>query len=293
MVHQVRDPLVAGRFYPGSENDCRRAVQAAQQEAQPGGIRPQPAVAGIAPHAGWDFCSRAIARVTDALLQTGPECLILFGAVHRGGVDRAVIDSSDCWQTPLGYAPVHDALRQELRSRHPGLFILDDYPHAVEHSIEVQLPFIQESAPELPILPTLVPPEAPVVQVGEAVRSAARDIGLRTAALGSTDLTHYGHRFYDWAPKGQGEQALKWVREDNDRRIVNTMLQMRAEEAVIEARTHRNACGAGAIAATIAYARAAGASRGILLDYTTSHDEMPRGEPANFVGYAGVAFPAA
>jgi AmmeMemoRadiSam system protein B len=68
------------------------------------------------------------------------------------------------------------------------------------------------------------------------------------------------------------------------------MLDMRAEEVIPETETHHNACGGGAIAATIAAARALGAQKGVLLEYTNSHQVMPRGPATDFVGYAAVVF---
>ena len=83
--------------------------------------------------------------------------------------------------------------------------------------------------------------------------------------------------------------ALEWVRA-NDERVINLILALRAEEIVAETTAHRNACGGGAVAGTVAAARTMGAEKGYLLEYTTSHHVMPRGPATDFVGYAAVAF---
>ena len=78
------------------------------------------------------------------------------------------------------------------------------------------------------------------------------------------------------------------MKEENDARIVKLMLDLKADEVIEEAQANRNSCGAGAVAAALAFGVAAGASKGVLLEYTTSHEVMPHGEPTDFVGYAGV-----
>ena len=107
--------------------------------------------------------------------------------------------------------------------------------------------------------------------------------------VGTTDLTHYGRAYYGFAPAGAGERALEWARA-NDEQVLDLILAMRAEDIVAEAAAHHNACGGGAIAGTIAAARALGAEKGYLLEYTTSHDVMPRGPATDFVGYAAIVF---
>ncbi|MCX5649161.1 MAG: AmmeMemoRadiSam system protein B, partial [Planctomycetota bacterium] len=105
--------------------------------------------------------------------------------------------------------------------------------------------------------------------------------------------THYGPA-YGFAPKGVGEAALRWVRDENDRRMIDLALRLDAEAAVPEAEARLNACGSGAVAATLAAARELGAVQGYLVHYTTSFDVMKermgrRGFDAA-VGYAGLLF---
>ena len=76
----------------------------------------------------------------------------------------------------------------------------------------------------------------------------------------------------------------------NDRRLLDLVTAMRAADIVPEAQAHHNACGAGAIAAAIAFAQEMGAQEGLLLHYTTSHDVLPTGRPSDLVGYGAVVF---
>ena len=163
--------------------------------------------------------------------------------------------------------------------------------HSGEHSIEVQLPFIKYLFPEARIVPIAVNPDSRAVHLGQRVGEILRDYDRKVVVIGSTDLTHYGD-VYAFTPVGYGPKAHKWVRE-NDARIIRLAQEMKASEIPAEATGHCNACGAGAMAATVMAARTAGAQRGRLIDYTTSYDVVPEGEFRMAVGYAGLLFLAA
>jgi hypothetical protein len=109
---------------------------------------------------------------------------------------------------------------------------------------------------------------------------------LKIKVLGSTDLTHYGYN-YGVVSHGTGENALRWVREDNDRRVIERMLAMDANGVIEEALVHQNACCAGAAATAMAAAGRLGATRAQTVAYATSHDKSP-GD--SFVGYVGIVF---
>jgi MEMO1 family protein len=284
----TRHPVVAGTFYPGDETRARREVQRALEQAKTVAL-PGPIRAGVVPHAGWSFSGVTAAHFFRALGQQDlPETFILLGAVHRWGVDAAAIYPSGSWQTPLGRLPIDEPLAEEALRIGGETFVGAPEAHDDEHSIEVQLPFIQHLYPEALMLPIAVPPESDAQEAGRLLAQAAEKLGRQAVAVGSSDLTHYGPR-YGMAPAGTGEAALEWTHR-NDRRIIDQMLEMRADEVLREAEAHHNACGAGAIAAAIAFAQHTGANEATLLAYTTSHEVMPMGAPSDMVGYAAVAF---
>jgi AmmeMemoRadiSam system protein B len=132
-------------------------------------------------------------------------------------------------------------------------------------------------------------PSKAAPEVGRVVARAAAELGRRVVFLGSTDLTHYGPR-YSFAPQGVGPAGLQWAKEVNDRRILELVTALRMDEVVPEAAEHRNACGPGAIAATLAAAQAAGATTGYVLRHTNSNETLcgRYGEMDDAVGYAGV-----
>lgn len=285
----VRQPVVAGQFYPASRGECVRQIEACLPDRLPDDL-PERIVAGIVPHAGWVYSGPTAAKVFAAIrARATPETFVLFSAMHRWGAERAAVYGSGSWATPLGEARVDEALAQAVLKEGAGLLVDGPQAHAGEHSAEVQVPFIQHLFPAARILPILVPPDERAVRVGEAVARAVAAAGREVAIIGTTDLTHYGATYYGFAPAGRGEQALAWVRA-NDERVIRLMRELRAEEVVAETEAHHNACGGGAIAATVAAARALGAAKGTLLEYTTSHHVMPRGPASDFVGYAAVVF---
>lgn len=284
----VRRPIVAGAFYPQEENTCRRQVESCLAKA------PVVAVAGtvlggMVPHAGWIYSGPTAAAWFQALAAgPTPETLVLFGAVHSWGVEAPSLYAQGAWRTPLGDLPVDEELAQALLAQPEALVVERPAAHAQEHSIEVQLPFIRHLFPQARILPIAVPPLDVAPAVGRQAAQAVRDVGRRAAALGSSDMTHYGPR-YGMAPAGIGQPALDWTHA-NDRRLLDLAVRMRAEEIVPEARSRHNACGAGAVAAAIAFAAALGATQGALLHYTTSYEVLPEGRPSDLVGYGAVAF---
>jgi len=284
-----RTPTVAGMFYPATERAARREIEAFMRAAEVEPTTERPVVGGIAPHAGWTYSGATAAYVYAALQkQDPPDTVVVCGAVHTWGVTHPSVYASGSWQTPLGSLQVDAELAESLLDAQPKSAVSSASAHAQEHSIEVQAPFIKYIYPDVRILPIAMPPTSESIRAGRAVAQATRQLGRRAIAIGSTDLTHYGPR-YGLAPVGVGPQALEWVR-DNDRRIIDLALDMAEDEIIGEAMAHHNACGAGAVAATIAFCREMGATEGRLLHYTTSHDVLPQGQPTDMVGYCAIVF---
>lgn len=286
---RVRSPVVAGRFYPARRADCVREIESCLPQ-RPSSDLPQRIIAGVVPHAGWSFSGPTAAQVYTAIhSQRSPSTFVLLSAMHGWNTIRSAVYGGGAWSTPLGEAPIDAELAQAVLDAGKGLLVDSPSAHDGEHSAEVQVPFIQHLFPQAHILPILVPPDEQAVEVGEVIARAVAAAEKDIVIIGTTDLTHYGAMYYGFAPAGTGAAALEWTRT-NDARVIRLMLQMQAEGIVPETRAHRNACGGGAVAATVAAARALGAQKGVLLEYTTSHHVMPRGEATDFVGYAAVVF---
>lgn len=287
----LRTPIVSGQFYPHSEGSCRSQLNEFLRGAEKlSGIGR--VVAGIVPHAGWTFSGPTAAKVFAQIdRENPPSTFILLGAVHRWGVKGPSIYSHGAWETPLGELTIDEDLAKKISGALKGNVVESLDAHSQEHSIEVQLPFIAHLFPGAKIVPIAVPPDSASATTGKMIGDVLAAEKVSAVVIGTTDLTHYGPG-YGYAPKGTGEEALKWVREVNDASIVGLAIDMMSEKIVPEAGHSHNACGSGAMAATVAAASALGSKKGILLEYTTSYDVMPMRRASDFVGYAGIVYPA-
>ncbi len=286
-----RKPYRAGSFYEASERACRRAGEAVLARAELPDDLPAGIVGGLVPHAGWVF-SGATAAVTLKALASQKRMgrVVIFGADHWGLAGGGCVYDSGAWETPLGDAAVDEELAAALLESVKPL-VAEPAVHAREHSIEVQVPLMKMLNDRVRIVPISVPPAPEAVAIGRAVGEKLAADFPDAAVVGSTDLTHYGPQ-YGFTPGGVGPAGLEWAK-DNDRRLLKLIELMRPEQVIEEAAARQNACGAGAVAATMAAAAAMGAARGVCLQYTTSAEVMARtnmGPADDAVGYAAVIF---
>jgi AmmeMemoRadiSam system protein B len=291
MTVDVRPAELAGRWYPGDPAACRAFLdETGPPDTDVPPVLEGSLLGGLAPHAGWMFSGAIAATLYRALSRDRPDrTIVVLGAVHRARLRRAAVADHRAWETPLGELPVDAELAAEIGALDPDLVTTDREAHgAGENSIELQTGLLRGLLPDARFVPVLVPPSAAAVPFGAALGRllAARD--RPAAVVASTDLTHYGYG--GWAPAGVGEQAVRWVKDVNDRRFLDLVVGLRADEILAEADAHRNACGAGATAAAVRAVREMGAREGVLLAQTTSHDVDPSGGADRFVGYAAVVF---
>ncbi len=288
----VRDPIVSGQFYPGDRQSCLEHVRQCMPGDADVEALPETLHGGIVPHAGWTFSGPTAARVFAALAaRRTPATVVLFGSDHARAARAGAMFSAGQWSSPLGNVDVDERLAERIASM-TNTVIDDPHAHAREHSIEVQLPFVQRVWPDAKILPIIVSPTKQAVDVGQAVARAIDAYKADTVVVGSTDLTHYGPN-YGFTPQGVGPEALAWAKDVNDRRLIDLILEMDAQAVIPDAAANRSACGAGAIAATMAACQQLGATQALLLEHTTSYEVGRRmfDEAATMaVGYAAIVF---
>ena len=278
-----RQPIVAGRFYPAERGECERELKKMFE----GAAAPR-AVGAIVPHAGWVYSGSTAALAITGVAESCPETLVIFGAVHVPTRAEAAVFPGGRWRTPLGSVGVDEELADEIARC--GRVTPDAEVHRLEHSIEVELPLIQMLLPGVSIVPIMVRPGPWAEDVGRACGRAALAAGRKVAVIGSTDLTHYGPAF-GFEPHGRGQAGTRWSKEVNDRRMVRLIQRLDATGVISEAAANRNACGAGAVAATIGAMLEMGASKYVELRHCTSAEceEGWGGVEVNSVGYeAGV-----
>lgn len=281
----IREPAFAGLFYPAAQDACEQAVRSLLADL-PQQNPSQRVLGGIVPHAGWGFSGRIAAMTIQALARTAPDVVVIFGAVHVRDLNRASVFPRGSWRTPTGDLAVDEALANAI----VGADVVGDaIAHRSEHSIEVELPLIQHALPEATILPIMVRPGPWSADVGFLVARAALRLGRRPAFLASTDLTHYGPRF-EFEPAGRGRVGLDWAKNVNDRRFLTLVRRLAADNVVTEAEEHRNACGAGAVAATLGAMTELGCASTVEIAHTTSAEVRHEPEVTDSVGYASVVF---
>jgi len=289
---QTRKPVVAGQFYPASRQECQRQISQLLTERNIEQPLPETIAAGIVPHAGWVFSGSLAAMVFSAVQQQneGVDTFVIFGAAHGYyGHEPAVYDKGS-WQSPLGQVEIDQGLAKDVLQKTSA--VSDTKAHDYEHSIEVQIPFIQHLFPEAKIVPVLTPPSDYATKVGKAAGRIAEESDKKIVFIGSTDLTHYGPR-YGFAPQGVGAEALEWASSVNDTKFIDAAVAMEPDEMIHTAVENCNACGAAAAAAAVAAARELGGNKGVLLAHTDSNTIMMQKTgtaSAESVGYAAIVF---
>jgi AmmeMemoRadiSam system protein B len=271
----VRKRCLPAGWYPGTAHGVRDAVQAMLGPSPPR----RGAVAGVAPHAGWEF-SGALACAVFASLAEDLDTIVIIGG-HLAPADGILCAFETEYETPLGNVPVDLELASRLKALVP---MAED--RWADNTVEVQLAFARHFFPTARCLGMRAPPSPRAGELGRAIAEAARAAGIRVGVVGSTDLTHYGPN-YGFSPAGAGAKAVEWVTSVNDRRFTDALLAMDEARALERAVEERSACSAGGAVAAIAFAREAGATRGELLEYRTSGDVHPS---ESFVGYAAVVY---
>ena len=289
----ARKPVVAGQFYAESSKECILEVKRCIDEWELDIDLPVWIAGGIVPHAGWVFSGDLAGAVFSAIKQVDGDVdtFVIFGAVHSYFGGHAAVYDKGSWLTPLGEIGIDEGLAAEIIKIDCAKG--DCEAHSGEHSIEVQIPFIQHIFPTAKIVPVMVGPVEYSVELGMAIGDIITDRrDKKIVCIASTDLTHYGPR-YRFAPEGKGADGISWAKEVNDMEFINSALQMDATKLLIGASENHNACGAGAAAAMIAAAGRLGKTEGVLIGHTNSADVMVRKynqSSDESVGYAGIVF---
>lgn len=269
-----RVPAVAGTFYPRGAGELAGAIRAAQSRDS----RAPNHVASrcvICPHAGYEYSAHVACHSIRAVAESGAGGpVIIIGPEHAGAGDGATVSTAPSWSTPLGEAAVDQEAARELAAA-GGPLSAGEGAHAGEHSVEVQVPLLQEALGDgLRIVPVAMSDQdaQTALAVGRAAAAVASSRG--GAIVASSDLTHYEP---EEAAAKKDSALLERVLALDAGGMYATMASMRV-----------SACGHGPIAAAIAAARSMGASAGRLLRYATSAEAG--GPRASVVGYASVVF---
>ena len=273
MPAMLRRPAVAGSWYPGTAdgigNEVDGYLAAAAVVPPPGRL-----VGLVSPHAGLRY-SGPVAAYGYALLR-GRSALtvVLVGPSHHVGFDGAAVYERGAWETPLGRAPIDEEIAAALLAAGESLVFADDRVHRDEHSLEMQMPFLQRVVPSLRIVPILMGSQSRVEVEGLSRALEKALAGRDVVLVASSDLSHY-----EPAPVAN---RLDAVVVDQVARYDDGALLERLE-------ARRNvACGGGPIAAVMRAARALGADRAAVLRYADSGDAGEH-DKRRVVGYLSAA----
>ncbi len=263
----IRRPAVAGQFYPGDPEKLRAFLE---ETVRPG-PEPAAAVGVVSPHAGYVYSGRVAGAVFSRVWV--PDAVILLGPNHTGLGTEASIVSRGAWATPLGPVSIHGELAEALRAE-SALFEEDALAHAHEHSLEVQLPFLQHRNPRVTIVPVafMLRDLASVEEAGEAVASVLARWPDPVLLVASSDMTHY-------EPDDRAREK--------DARAIGRVLALDPEGLLdTTKRFGITMCGVVPTAVLLVAARRLGATGGELVTYATSGEVS--GDLGSVVGYAGM-----
>lgn len=263
----MRQATVAGKFYPADPRALNKELDRCFNGVA---IDEKPGIKGtVVPHAGYIYSGKVAAHSYAALPEA--DTYVIFGPNHTG-YGSPIALSTETWFTPLGKVETDHELGKELAG---SIVDFDELAHRFEHSIEVQIPFLQyrfnHNFKILPICMGMQDEEA-AIEVGMEVVRAIIDTGRKAVIIASSDFTHY---------------QPAHVAESNDRYLIKAILDMDVHE--FYGRLYEkdiSACGFGPIAAMITATKKLGVSRAELLKYATSGEVT--GDSSDVVGYASL-----
>ncbi len=271
----IRKRILPAGWYPKSYEETRRILDEWDrdlEESRSSGI------AGIVPHAGWMFSGRTALSVLRELSPEISTCVVCGGHLPPG--DTLLVYPEDAFETPIGNLSADVSVRNAIIERFAAQ--PDSKP---DNTVEVQLPLVKYTAPEIRVVGVRIAPGRRAVELGRYLHDLTKS-GHSIAVIGSTDLTHYGPA-YGFTPKGTGSDAYEWVRNENDAKFVDALCALDAQAALEHGTRNKAACSTGAAVCALSFSEAAGVRRGKLIDYRTSKDVHPSD---SFVGYAGVLY---
>ena len=266
----IREPAVAGRFYPSDPVRLRADINSYFSAAEKATERIR-AIGCIAPHAGYIYSGQVAASVFSRI-EIPSRCIVLCPN-HTGHGHRLAIMKDGEWRTPLGSLTIDTDLAELIMKVFPALAD-DSAAHRSEHAIEVELPFLQVLRPELKIIPIAIGTGhlAVLQQLGESIATVVRQSPLPILIIASSDMNHYED---DATTRIKDQKAIGKILALDPRGLHETIMN----ESI-------SMCGFGPAVAMLTAARMLGAHHVQVVQYATSADVS--GDFDTVVGYAGI-----
>jgi AmmeMemoRadiSam system protein B len=265
----IRPPAVAGRFYPDDPSRLRSDVDSfLSSNSHEKKIQ---AIACIVPHAGYMY-SGSVAGDVYRRIEI-PRRVILIGPRHYPRGASLAVNSDGAWQTPLGMAPIDRLLAEKIVRAFPELRE-DAVAHSTEHSLEVQLPFLQQLVPSFAFVPIVIGPAQwnTLEKLGRALAMVLAAETEPVLLIASSDMNHYES---DAVTRVKDRKAIEQILALEPRKLFDTV----REEQI-------SMCGYAAAVVVIVAAKELGATHAELIRYATSGEV--NGDMQEVVGYAGM-----
>jgi hypothetical protein len=276
----VRAPAVAGQFYPDDAGKLRAAIEAFMRDARP--ARVEDPVAIVVPHAGYIFSGQIAADGYRQVAGLAVDTVVILGTNHTSGTFRRIsVYEGAGYQTPLGVAAVDRQLADALVNE--GGAVFDTTLHEREHSVEVQVPFVQVVFPNAKIVPVVVgsADRAQAIRFARTLAALVKD--RRVLVVASSDLSHYPPQREAVAIDRGTLAGIAGF----DPAAIDDASAGEAAPRVTGIVTR--ACGLAPILVSMETARALGATRGTVVSYANSGD-TPVGTADRVVGYGAVVY---
>jgi AmmeMemoRadiSam system protein B/AmmeMemoRadiSam system protein A len=267
----VRQPAVAGSFYPGSEEALRKTVSEMLKKARPPEIEGK-IVGLISPHAGYVYSGQVAANAYRLVEGKSYDAVIVVAPSHHVYFDGSSVYAGGEYRTPLGDVPIDRALVDALLKADPSI-VFNPQAHLQEHSIEVQVPFLQMTVKNFRLVPIVIGDQsfANCERLAKAIVACTQ--GKNVLLVASSDLSHYHP--YDEALR-LDQVVMDDVLAYDYRRLAEDLSARRCE-----------ACGGGPVITVMMAAQALGASKAVKLAYANSGDVT--GDKSGVVGYFAAA----
>ncbi|MDP8263604.1 MAG: AmmeMemoRadiSam system protein B [Candidatus Ancaeobacter aquaticus] len=262
-----RLPAVAGQFYPDTEKllkiEIEKYIDPKKDKSNVIGV--------MSPHAGY-MCSGMVAGQLFSEIHV-PDTVIILGPNHRGlGSDYAIMSEGQ-WQTPLGTVDIDQTLAYKIREK-CSYIKEDEDAHRHEHSLEVQVPFLQYVKKDVRIVPICIGgyDEEVFECVGKCIAESIKETESKVLIIASSDMTHYESAE---AAKEKDEMALQAILKLDEKKMLHTVSDYNI-----------TMCGYAPTAIMLIAAKELGAKKAHLVSYMNSGDAI--GDYSSVVGYAGV-----
>ena len=268
----IRQPVVSGKFYPQSPSELRQMLAGMVDEK----AEKEDVVGLVLPHAGYIY-SGPVAGATISRVKFG-QTFIILGPSHTGRGQPFSIMTDGAWRTPLGDVDIDTGLADKLLATSRYLE-QDDEAHRYEHSIEVQLPWLQFFKPDIKLVPIVLAAAASTVyrEIGREIAMAIKALNRKVVIIASSDMTHYEPQD---SARMKDSQAMEAILALDDDELIRRVRELNI-----------SMCGYAPVISLIVATRELGAGAAEIVKYQTSGDTS--GDYSSVVGYAGIIIKSA